>query len=213
MKSSSAFTRGTKRRRDGPYTLSSSNQALSRRVTRLSKSLKASNPIHVETLSLAAVQFNTTGVLTECLSTVSQGDNYNQRFGNKCHFKRIVAQFYVKPGSTQAAAACARIVIFRAGSGAALPQFASNVSSSPVIGNGVTQVFYDRLVPIGSTTAALGFGGMFRINCKVKSPYKFSGTGAGTQTGESVYIYFIGDAVAGTACPVSHGWIDNFFSP
>lgn len=210
MVSSSAMG-GTKRRK---YVVPVNETALlSRRLTRLTKTLKTANPNHLETLTVAATTFNTTGVLTECLSTVSQGDNYNQRFGNKCMLKRIVGDLIVRPGSTSAAASVARLVIFRAGAGAALPQFAANVSSSPIIGNGVIQVYYDKMFSVAATPATAGYGTHIRINKKIKFAYKFGGTGAGTQTGESVYIYFVGDIASGTAAPTAYGVLDVFFSP
>lgn len=187
---------------------------ISRRVTRLSKALKVSAPNHLESRQLAATSADTTGLLIELCSSVTQGDDYNQRFGNKVTVRRLVAQFAMLPGSASAASAIFRIVVFRAGSGASVPQFAYNSSCNPIRGNGVLQVYYDQMFTVGSATATMGFPTVVKMNVKLnKFQQKYSGTGASATTGESIYFYLIGNTASGTSAPTGNGWLDTFFQP
>lgn len=88
IKTVSAVTKGTKRRRDdagvssySPY----SKAAMSLRLTRLARKMKLQNPVHLGNYSLGT-QFptvSTTGSIVDLSGLIQQGDDYNQRFSSQ----------------------------------------------------------------------------------------------------------------------------------
>lgn len=111
-------TAQTKRRRVvGPSNVG----ALSRRVTRLAKTLKASNPTHVyvSSLSAAFTHVDTTTSLYEIGGNIAQGDDYNQRFGSHVDVLRVRMHGTLQAGSTSTLASTVRITCFRGQSGLA----------------------------------------------------------------------------------------------
>lgn len=207
-------TAGTKRRREtgGVHVTT----ALSRRVTRLAKTLKAANPTHcyVSDLSAAFTTISTTGSLREIGGNIQQGDDYNQRFGSHVDLLRLVLKGVISPGSTAAAISTVRITVFQGQSNLA---FAANLfgSYNPIVDSTSTRVYFDKYYSVGPSNAAASFGGVpVHINLKTKHRQKFSGAGSGTNTGESIYMIIQSDKAAGTTAPgFTGGFLEEWFKP
>lgn len=203
---------GTKRRRDSAGVQMST--ALSRRVTRLAKSLKASNPIHcyVDALSFFN-NISTTGGIYEVGNGIAQGDDYNQRFGSHADIQRLIVKGLIRGGATAISSAI-RVTVFRGRSGLL---FAPNTSGSynPVVDSTSTRLYVDKYYPVGGATSTNGDGSVvLNLNIKLGHRQKFSGAGAGTNTAESVYLVIQSDFAAGATAPtVSQGVIETYFKP
>lgn len=207
---------GTKRRRYGTVTLSSSSVgALSRRVSRLSKSLKASNPMHMLNLNpvAAITNISNTGSINDLGAAIIQGDDFDQRFGSHVDIRRM--NFYVVfgPGTTSAAAQTVRVTLFKAQSGLA---FATNMQGSynPVVDSTVVQLIKDQFIRIAPTSAALTFPSILNWSIKLNHRQKFTGPGASTTTAECLYLLVQSNAPPGTTAPVIvAGKWEVFFKP
>lgn len=125
---------------------------------------------------------------------------------------RLVLKGALRAGSTSTVGATVRITVFQGQSGLA---FAANMSGSynPVVDSTSTRLLYDRyyFVPPAQTVYPVT---PVHINLKAKHRQKFSGSGANTNTGESVFIIVQSDAVAGTTAPNwSAGVLEEWFKP
>lgn len=207
---------GTKRRRDSVAIIkaASGTEALSRRVSRLSRSLKASNPHHVDIQVLGSVLApSTTGSLYCLANGISQGDDFYQRFGNHVDMSRLVLKGTLIPGTTSVTPSVVRLSVIRGQAGLT---FASNLtgSYSPVLSTTSTQVVFDRFYSIPATYATVGFPVNLNLNIKLKHRQKFSGAGAAAQTGESLYVIAQSDKTAGTTAPAwGSGFMEIWFKP
>lgn len=203
---------GTKRRRDSQTSFSSS--ALSNRVTRLARSLKASNPTHVDVHGLqATVPMSTTGTLYALPDGISQGDDFYQRFGNHVDMSRLILKGAIVAGSTSTGPAIARISVFRAQSGVT---FAANMtgSYSPILSSVSTQLLYDKFYTVPAALATAGFACNVSINLKLKHRQKFSGVGTSAQTGETLFLICQSNVSSGTAAPFwGAGFMEIYFKP
>lgn len=210
---------GTKRRRATDSAIinsAASTRALSKRVTRLSKVLRASNPTHLYQ-SQAGAAFTTislVGSIYEIGANISQGDDYNQRFGSHVDFQRIVLKGLIQPGGTSTNMCPVRITCFRGQSGLV---FASNLNGSynPIADSTSTQLLFDKYYPI---TPALTSGspGATRVHISIKTKHrqKYSGAGAGTTTGGSLYFVVQSNVAAGTSAPTwAAGVLEEYFKP
>jgi len=207
---------GTKRRRDSAVLvrdLAGSSQ-LSRRITRLAKSMKASNPAHVDIQGLGAtVPPSTTGTLYCLANGISQGDDFYQRFGNHVDFTRLVIKGTLIPGTTSVTPSVVRLSVIRGQSGLA---FAANLTGTynPVVSSTSTQVIYDKFYSIPATYATVGFPVNINLSIKLKHRQKFSGAAAAGQTGETLYLIVQSDKAAGTTTPAwGSGFMEIWFKP
>lgn len=93
--------------------------------------------------------------------------------------------------------------------------FATNITGSfnPVQTGTTLQLYYDKYFTIPAPITGQGFPVNWNISIKAKHFQKFSGTGAGTTSGESVYLICQSDALAGTTAPVPQGVFEVFFDP
>lgn len=203
---------GTKRRRDSGVVVSTN--ALSNRVTRLARSLKASNPHHVDVQVLGSVLApSTTGSLYCLANGISQGDDFYQRFGNNVDMSRLLVKGTLIPGSTSTTPSVVRLSVFRAQAGIA---FAANLtgSYSPVLSSTSTRLLYDKFYSIPGTYATPGFPVNINLNIKLKHRQKFSGAAAAGQTGDSLFIIAQSDKTAGTTAPAwGSGFMEIWFKP
>lgn len=193
--------------------------SLSTRVSRLAKKLKVGAPCHViqDAMNTALNSFNTTptAILDMC-SGIAQGDAYNQRHGNKTRVYRIRIQAIVQPGSTSTAVAGCRLLVFRAGANFAAGSLAGAFSQSvnPITNTGVLQIYYDKSWSCAATPATAGFPLNINLNIPIKFDVKYSGAGAGSTTGETVFVALLGTVASGTTAPsVTNGYYEVFFQP
>jgi len=201
-----------KRRREYPE-YGALQSALSKRLTRLSKSLKASNPTHVVALAASSWSPSTTGTIVDVGSTIQQGDDYFERFGNHVDYLRAVLRCQISPGGTAATVSGVRISILRGISGFV---FAANMTGSynPIVGSTITRCLYDKFFSVAPANATQGYPTDININLKLKHRQKFTGGGAGTTTGESIYVLIQSDKTAGTTAPqIFNGVFELFFKP
>lgn len=117
----------------------------------------------------------------------------------------------IVPGSTAANATTCRVSIIRVQSGAA---FTANMSGSysPIVTGSALQLYYDKFYAIPAY-AGPGFPVNLNISVKINHKQKFSGTGAGTQTGDSVYVVIQSVNPSGTTAPALQGVMEIFFDP
>lgn len=195
------------------------NPSLSRRITRLSKSLKASNPTHMYTATTVSTwAATTTGTSYSIASQITQGDDYFQRFGNHVDLLRLRISGVLSPGTTANAACNVRLTIFRAQSAVG---FVASMSSSysPIVGSNQIQLLYDKRYRVpglfgGGNANELYSCPIINLNLKLKHRQKYTGTGAGAETGESIFVTLQSDIAAGTGAPVfSPGHWELFFKP
>lgn len=150
MKMRSGFG-GTKRKFSTPGVTMvpyQSNRVLSNRVTKLARKMKVENPLHVyndSPTSFAAL--STTGALYDCLTQITQGDNFNQRFGNKITVKRIILRTTVNCGATQASAVTCRMALVRASYNLVAGRI-DNTCISPTANTNILQVYWDKVGPL-----------------------------------------------------------------
>lgn len=102
--------------------------------------------------------------------------------------------------------------MFRALAGIA---FAQNISSTynPIADSTATQLLYDKFYSTPGEPTQPGYKIDLNLQIKSKHRQKFTGAGAGTQTGEVIYIIIQSDYAAGTAAPVITGVIEEYFKP
>lgn len=207
---------GTKRRREGMLIKRlSGTPALSRRITRLAKSLKAANPTHMLNLNpvSAITNISTTGSINDLGAAIVQGDDFDQRFGSHVVMTRLNFVAVFGPGSTSTLPSTIRVTLLKAQSGLA---FASNMSGSysPIADNNVIQVLKDVFYRIPPAQASLYFPTVCNWSVKLNHRQKFSGTGASTTTGDCLYLLVQSGATAGTTAPVIvAGKWEVFFKP
>lgn len=187
--------------------------ALSNRVTRLAKSLKAANPTHMYQNSLSGTFAPSTTGSLYCLGTlITQGDDYNQRFGSHVEFTHLRIAGTARPGTTSAAVSTLRITVFKGAGGI---NFAANMQNTynPIADNNFLRLLVDRFYSIPATQAAAGFPVNFNLNVKLRHRQKFNGTIGGTQTGDCIYVVMQSDVATGTANPLVYGTMEEYFKP
>lgn len=208
---------GTKRRK---FTAGGSSRAsaLSTRVTRLAKTLKATNPVHMfETPVVGLVDWSSAGGIYDVATGIVQGDTYNQRFGNKIIPKRVNLKFTVVPDSTGTGVVTCRIAVVRATYNLGAASFIGG-SISPVANTNILQTYYDEIfvMPPGLTAApSPGWSKSFNRSIPIKlSHLKFNGAGAAALAAESIFVIWCSNAATGTAAPnMGAGIIEFFYIP
>lgn len=208
---------GTKRRRIDVITsgMGSRREALSRRLTRLSKTIKATNPAHMFYAEMSTqADFSTTGGIYDCATGIAQGDAYNQRFGNKIIPKRVNLKASVVPDSTGTGVVTCRVSIVRGTSALGVGPTVS-LSISPVGNTNILQVYYDKVftcTPGLTAAASPGWATTFNISVPIKLNHlKFNGSGAGANVAESIFLIWSSNAATGTAAPNWGAGIVEFF--
>lgn len=125
---------------------------------------------------------------------------------------RVILKGTLQAGSTSTNAASVRITSFQGQSGLA---FAANMSGSytPVGDSTSTRLLFDKYyhVPPANTVWPVT---PVHINLKARHRQKFSGSGANTNTGESVYVIIQSNVASGTTAPVwAVGVMEEWFKP
>lgn len=186
---------------------------LSRRITRLAKKQRMSNPSHLyqNSLATAFTTLSTTGTQFNPMDSVSQGDDYNNRFSSQTKYKRINIKGVLRPGSTAGSTANARITIIKA------PQnlsFTANTNSSfsPIVTGASIQVLFDRFYAVPAFSSP-GWGNPINISVKCTHVQKFNGTGSNASSGDSIFVIIQSDQTAGTTAPTINGVLEVFFDP
>lgn len=187
--------------------------ALSTRISRLAKKMKVNNPTHLIQQSLTVVfpTISTTGTLYDVGNPIAQGDDYNNRFGAKV----LITHINIKGAFTPATAtgpSVVRITILRLPTNSV---FAANTSGSysPIVTGTSLQTYYDKFYQVGAAPATVGYPTLINISKKIKFYQKYSGTGAGTATGESIFVIIQSNFAAGATAPLITGVIETFFQP
>lgn len=211
-KSSKSGFGGTKRRRYSSAPNATASD-LSNRITRLSKSLKAANPVHLYNNSLATLfpNLSTTGTIFSLASGIQQGDSQTDRFANHIDFRRILVRGHLLPGSTSTLQTQCRISVIRGQSGLV---FAGNMTASysPILPSTSTQVLYDKFFLVSPVSAGQ-WQVPINITIKTKHRQKFSGAGVGTETSETLYMICQSTVASGTTAPILAGFLNLFFVP
>lgn len=190
--------------------------ALSRRVSRLSKKMKLQNPSHLLAVSLPDTfdPVSTTGYAYNPSQAISQGDDYDERFGSSIYATRLIMKGVLHAGSSASGASTVRISVFRA---ASTYSFASNmtVSYSPIVTNTVSQLIYDRFYDIPASNTANGFGVPVHLNLKLKHKQKFNGTGGAASVGDCIWVVCQSGTASGSNLnPVwACGILEYYFQP
>jgi len=157
MESKSAFG-NTKRRKYIESFYTDRKDMLSNRITRLSKQMKAVNPSHLYVTALNGLaSFSTTGGLLDLAQAITQGDAYNQRYGNKIIPKTMILRGSIQPGTTGTAPPMCRIACVRATSALAAYNF-NQASINPIADNSILQV--TRVLFGLSLTLVVGYIGI-----------------------------------------------------
>jgi len=117
----------------------------------------------------------------------------------------------ILPGSAATNPAIIRISVIRGQAGFA---FSANLtlSYSPIVTGTSLQVYYDKHFTTGSYTN-LGFPVNLDIKLPIRHKQKFSGTGAGTTTGDCVYMIVQSGVASGTSAPSISGVMEVFYDP
>lgn len=185
------------------------------------KKLKIIAPLHMSPLRVATdlpQNIPAAGQIFDMLSQIAEGDAYNQRHGTVTRTKRIIGRIVITPGTAQLLNSCVRIAVFRAPVGATVAQTLLDTvaSSNPVANNFMSQVFMDRwlVIPplaIDNSPHYVNFSIPFKGK-GYRSNY--SGSGSGTQTGESLFIAYLSNSVAGATSPnLIGGNVEVWFQP
>lgn len=194
------------RRRETPYA------ALSHRVTRLSKSLKAVAPTHLLSDVYTATQLNTASFQLECYAGVAQGDAYNQRHGNQILCTHLKIMGSCTAGSTATGTTNCRLVVYKASSlSAGIYSFLQTYN--PIYNIGVIQLIHDEYFQVAGPAAGQPYSKVIRRNIKLRHKQKFSGAAAATTAGDSIYVEMFSSAAAGTTAPIFNGRIEEYFKP
>lgn len=154
----------------------------------------------------------TTNTTYDLGSYIAQGDDYNQRFGNHVDFQRFKMRCSIYPGTTAVTPSTVRMIIFRAAAGTAAT-YALNTCYNPILGSGVIQLLYDKMIQVPAATANNYFPVLWNINLKIKHRQKYSGPAASTQVGDSILFQFFSDKAAGTTAPTVQGNWELYFKP
>jgi len=193
------------------------NEGVHKRINRLYKKLKLSNPLHMSSSSLSAVQLNSTGVITDISAGIAGSDEYTGRYGTKTHSVRVLVKGVIVPGSTQAGPTSCRIVIFRAQQGSTVAQTVPNMfsDSSPIADNRIEQLYCDRYYSVAPVNASQTYPTVVNLSCKLYNHrINYTGSGAGTATGSVIFVLFLSLNALGTAAPVFQaGQISHWFKP
>lgn len=192
--------------------ISGSSSSLSNRVSRLAKKIKVNNPTHLYVYPASTwVPTNSTSIVDLC-GQIAQGDDYNNRFSSSILLTHVNLSIVAQPGTTAAQPGIIRCTIIRAASGTL---FAANLqgSYSPIVTGTSSRLLWDRHYELASTLAAPGFATVIRKSIKIKHHQKFSGTIAGTTTGDSIFLIIQSNFGAGTAAPGLTGVVEVFFQP
>lgn len=210
-------TASTKRRRSaaGSIITESPASALSRRITRMAKTMKAANPTHMYPFSAPGTwtSISTTGTLIALCDQIQQGDDYTQRFGNHVDVNHLNIKLVFQPGSAAAATIPVRITVFTAAQNFVFGT-AMNSTYSPIASGGVTRLIYDQYLQIAAATATAGFPTTVNKSLKFRFRQKFSGSGTTTQTGDTLFMIIQSTVAAGTSAPtLSAGVVEIFFKP
>lgn len=216
MESKSGFG-GTKRRRETTVVSSGrSGLALSKRITRLAKSLKATNPLHVAWAPLNNTTISTTNAITT-ITGIAEGDSFSNRFGTQVSLKRFRLLIVIEPGASQVTPATYRITVFRAQSGSTLAQTVVdvNTTSAVIANNRMTRVLFDRLYSTASTPATVGFPTAHNISLSLNNfKQHYVGPNVGDVTGETYFLSIISNVAAGATAPViQSGFFETWFQP
>lgn len=197
-----------------PMSQSSRTINNSRRINKLSKQLKIKNPSHMYTASLSNVfpTISTTGSLYDVQQNIQQGVNFNDRFSSKTQVKYVRLRGIMLAGTTATIATPVRLSCIRAESGLS---FATNMTGSynPIQTGTTLQYYFDKFFTIPAPLTGQGFPVNLDIKIKCKHVQKFSGTGAGTTSGESIYLICQSNIAAGTAAPQILGTFEVYFDP
>lgn len=165
---------------------------------------------------MAAVIPSTTTYFVNLCDQITEGDAFTQRFGTQIMVKRFRLKCTIRPGTTQAAAACVRMVVLRAQAGSTLGlTFADcNSSSNPIANNAVSRVYYDKVFQTSATAGTAGFPLALNIDVKIGHHQRYSGSGASVTTGDCIFFALISDVATGTAAPVVNaGFWEIWFQP
>lgn len=208
---------GTKRRAYSTQYSTSPAQTKSmmlRRVNKIAKAMKVHNPYHMYTASLANIfpTISNTGSLYDVMQSVQQGVNFNDRFSSKTQIRRIRLRGIIIPGATATIVTPVRLTCIRAESGLS---FATNMTGSfnPIQTGTTLQYYFDKFISVPAPLTGAGYPVNVDVSIKCKHIQKFSGTGAGTTSGESIYLICQSSVVAGTTAPVISGCFEVFFDP
>lgn len=188
---------------------------LNRRVNKLYKTLKQSNPTHLYSNSLSGTfpSISTTGTISTITVGISQGDDTYQRFGAHVDIQRLIIKGCLIPGTTAATPATVRVTVLR---GAYNLAFAANMTAtySPIADSVYTRLLYDRFFTVASSQANQGFATPLNINLKIKHRQKFGTNAAGSESGEAIFLIIQSNFVAGTTAPVfGSGVWECYFKP
>lgn len=185
---------------------------LSRRITRLARKMKMNNPTHLMVYPSTTWVPTNASSMVDLSSQIAQGDDYNNRFSSSIILTRLRAQMIAFAGTTATVPCCIRFSVVRAPQGAV---FAANLtgSYSPIVTGTISQLLYDKYYEVGGTLATTGFGTRIYCNIKLRHQQKFSGTIAGTSTGDTLYLIIQSNIAPGTAAPTLLGSVEVFFQP
>lgn len=210
---------GTKRRRHVAG-FAGGQSALSRRVTKLQRTIKAHHPTHlrVESLGVTFGNVSNSGTLYDICSAIAQGDDYNNRFSSTTRSSRLVFRGILSPGAGSTIAELVRITVFKAQSGLV---FAANTtgSYSPIVTGTSMWTYFDKFYTVPPSSTAYYFPVNLNFSVAIKQGkkrghlQKYSGTGAGTTTGDSVYVIIQAGVGAGAGAPIITGTLEHYFDP
>lgn len=197
--------------------LYSFNAGVHKRINRLYRKLKLSNPLHMSSSSLSGVTLNSTGTITDISAGIAGSDEYTGRYGTKTHSVRVLVKGSIVPGSTQAGPTTCRIVIFRAQQGSTVAQTVPNMfsDSNPIADNRIEQLYCDRYYAVAPVNASQSFPTLVNLSCKLYNHrINYTGSGAGTATGSVIFVLFLSLNASGTTAPsFQAGQISHWFKP
>jgi hypothetical protein len=155
---------------------------------------------------------STSGTILDLCSTIAQGDDYNQRFGSHVDVTHINVKVQLVPGSTANSVTQVRATLLKAEAGIA---FAAAMQStySPVADSSCIRLYRDGFRQVAAANASAGYSTMINWSVKIRHRQKFSGTGAATTTGDSLFLIIQSSAANGTTCPAASGVVEVFFKP
>lgn len=186
-------------------------QPLSRRIETLRRQLRAVNPCRLwfDSATTAFPSLSTTGTLYNPVGAVAQGDDYNNRKGASIVINRINIKGTFTSGTTSTGTSTVRISIFRAPS---TTVFSANMSNSysPVVNGGNTWTYFDKFYPV-CPAGTPGWVYTLNLSIPIRQRVHFSGSGAGTTTGDVIWIIAQSDQPAGTQAPSLFGVVETFF--
>lgn len=190
--------------------------SVNRRLAKLYKTVKATNPPHVypQSLGPGTTSFSTSGGLIDLVSGIIQGDAYNQRFGNKIIPKRVLLKATVKPGTASTDNVTCRLTFVRAVSNLAAAATTASCLS-PIADTNILQIYWDRYFTIGPAASTFNQPQNFNLSIPIKLGHiKFNGSGAGATVAESIFMIYSATSTTGTSSPVwGAGIVEFYFIP